>query len=403
MYLMKKFMARLLTIVMLTVSLNATVFGSGSAQSLSTADFDLGMAKGIQYFNNGQYYEARDEFLWFWDYNWGRMNEGQQQYVIDYLNSAKERVSEIEKKDNLTQQQFDDGLRKGIDYFNNELWIDARNEFQWFCDSNWWRMNRGQRKYVLDYLEVARQNAAEYEETQLAMNQTDFDNGMRKGIDYFNKGMYYEARDEFQWFCDDNWSGMNRGQRQYALDYLGAAKQKLAEYEKAQLSISQTDFDNGMKKGISYFNKGMYYEARDEFQWFCDANWGKMNSGQRQYALDYLDSAKRNIQNMSTQNNGTWYHGGAYATSGNVSFWQYSLSVSNITSSSLNVNYFAMSQSSIEVKNARLYKQSDGSYAGSAVIPYEGSIYIKISIISNSHIKLTYGDSYYSETVHFYK
>ena len=335
MYFMKRIMVGLLTIVMLAVSLNTPVFGMGSAQSLSTADFDLGMAKGIQYFNNGQYYEARDEFLWFWDYNWGRMNEGQQQYVIDCLNSAKERVSEIEKKDNLTQQQFDDGLRKGIDYFDNEMWIDARNEFQWFCDNNWWRMNRGQRRYVLDYLEAARQN--------------------------------------------------------------------LAEYEKSQSSISQTDFDNGMKKGISYFNKGMYYEARDEFQWFCDANWGKMNRGQRQYALDYLDSAKRNIQNMSTQNNGTWYHGGAYATSGNVSFWQYSLSVSNITSSSLNVNYFAMSQSSIEVKNARLYKQSDGSYAGSAVIPYEGSIYIKISIISNSHIKLTYTNSYYSETIHFYK
>lgn len=27
----------------------------------------------------------------------------------------------------------------------------------------------------------------------------------------------------------------------------------------------------------------------------------------------------------------------------------------------------------------------------------------KINIISNSHIKLTYAESYYSETVHFYK
>lgn len=56
------------------------------------------------------------------------------------------------------------------------------------------------------------------------------------------------------------------------------------------------EFDNGMAKGISYFNRGLYYEARDEFQWFCDANWGAMNPGQRQYALDYLGGAQANVQ-----------------------------------------------------------------------------------------------------------
>lgn len=86
---MKRIVTSLLTVVMLTVGLNTTAFGSGNAQSLSTADFDLGMAKGIQYFNNGQYYEARDEFQWFCDDNWGRMNDGQQQYALDYLGSAK--------------------------------------------------------------------------------------------------------------------------------------------------------------------------------------------------------------------------------------------------------------------------------------------------------------------------
>lgn len=129
------------------------------SQNFSTVDFDFGMAKGIQYFNNGQYYEARDEFQWFCDDNWGKMNEGQQQYALGYLNNAKEKVAEIEKENSrLTQQQFDDGMRKGIDYFNKGLWKDARNEFQWFCDSNWWRMNSGQRKYALDYLGAAKQN-----------------------------------------------------------------------------------------------------------------------------------------------------------------------------------------------------------------------------------------------------
>lgn len=61
-------------------------------------------------------------------------------------------------------------------------------------------------------------------------------------------------------------------------------------------AMPTNEFDSGMAKGIEYYSNGMYYEARDEFQWFCDANWGAMNPGQQQYALDYLDGAKANIQ-----------------------------------------------------------------------------------------------------------
>lgn len=64
----------------------------------------------------------------------------------------------------------------------------------------------------------------------------------------------------------------------------------------AASAMSTQDFDNGMAKGINYFNRGLYYEAKDEFQWFCDANWGNMNSGQQQYALDYLGGTKAKIQ-----------------------------------------------------------------------------------------------------------
>ena len=61
------------------------------------------------------------------------------------------------------------------------------------------------------------------------------------------------------------------------------------------LAMSTSEFDEGMAKGIEYFNKEMYYEARDEFQWFCDFNWGKMNNGQQKYALDYLGGTKQRI------------------------------------------------------------------------------------------------------------
>lgn len=59
-----------------------------------------------------------------------------------------------------------------------------------------------------------------------------FDSGISKGISYYNKGMYYEARDEFQWFADYNWEYLNSGQQKYLLDYLGSAKAKIREYEK---------------------------------------------------------------------------------------------------------------------------------------------------------------------------
>ena len=66
-------------------------------------------------------------------------------------------------------------------------------------------------------------------------------------------------------------------------------------------AMSTAEFDNGMRNGINYFNRGLYYEARDEFQWFCDYNWGKMNSGQQQYALDYLGAAKQNVKRLENE------------------------------------------------------------------------------------------------------
>ena len=109
-----------------------------------------------------------------------------------------------------------------------------------------------------------------------------FDSGMRKGINYFNQGLYYEARDEFQWFADYNWGSLNSSQQKYLLDYLDGAKAKIKEVEYDNNHLTQEQFDEGMRAGINYFNKGMFYEACDEFQWFCDYNWGKMNAGQRQ-------------------------------------------------------------------------------------------------------------------------
>ena len=63
-------------------------------------------------------------------------------------------------------------------------------------------------------------------------------------------------------------------------------------------AMTTADFDNAMEKGIRYFNRDLYYEARDEFQWFADYNWGALNAGQQQYLLDYLDGTKALIQQL---------------------------------------------------------------------------------------------------------
>ena len=66
--------------------------------AMSTRDFDKGMAKGISYFNRGLYYEAKDEFTWFKDYNYSKMNSGQQKYLDDYLNGTWNRIQQWEDK-----------------------------------------------------------------------------------------------------------------------------------------------------------------------------------------------------------------------------------------------------------------------------------------------------------------
>ncbi|MDY3031289.1 MAG: hypothetical protein SOS24_05960 [Clostridia bacterium] len=77
----------------------AGILASQSAAfAMSTRDFDKGMAKGISYFNRGLYYEAKDEFTWFKDYNYSKMNSGQQKYLDDYLNGTYRRIEQWESK-----------------------------------------------------------------------------------------------------------------------------------------------------------------------------------------------------------------------------------------------------------------------------------------------------------------
>ena len=130
----------------------------------------------------------------------------------------------------------------------------------------------------------------------------------------------------------------------------------------SSFAMSTVDFDNGMRKGIDYFNKGLYYEARDEFQWFCDANWGKMNTGQQKYALDYLGGAKEKIQEWERKNYHSVYNGNyvAYNTSWG---YRFNVTISNATENSLTAQLW-VSNSDVIVDAFKLYRKANGSYYG---------------------------------------
>ena len=118
-----------------------------------------------------------------------------------------------------------------------------------------------------------------------AMPSNEFDNGMRKGISYFNQGLYYETIDEIQNFCDVFWYDMTDKQQEKALYYLWQSKTNLADYSFAT--------------GKNYYNKGLYYEAQ---KFFADAiklypeysaSWRKAN--------DYLYNTNERIISLEAK------------------------------------------------------------------------------------------------------
>ena len=70
----------------------AYMLAQTGAFAMSTKEFDKGMEKGINYFDQGLYYEAKDEFTWFRDYNKHNMNSGQLKYLEDYLQGTWNRI-----------------------------------------------------------------------------------------------------------------------------------------------------------------------------------------------------------------------------------------------------------------------------------------------------------------------
>lgn len=131
-------------------------------------------------------------------------------------------------------------------------------------------------------------------------------------------------------------------------------------------AMTTNDFDAGMAKGINYYNQAMYYEARDEFQWFADYNWGYMNEGQQKYLLDYLDGAKANIQNLYNQYNvynGEYCGGGFQVPGETYKIGRWYVTINDTTVSTMRLS-LGQSESDFQVDDVILYRCNDGSYYG---------------------------------------
>lgn len=154
-------------------------------------------------------------------------------------------------------------------------------------------------------------------------------------------------------------------------------------------AMDSTEFDAGMKKGILYYNSGLYYEAKDEFQWFCDFNWGRMNENQQSVALKYLDNTKQKIANLTSGNSYNTYNG-KFCDDAYIGKWFVSLS--KTTSSSL-VFSIEQGESSYYADNVLLKRQANGSYTGSAYTEWGGMSYYTVWIENKNRISVTVSGS----------
>lgn len=200
---------------------------STTAFAMSTKDYDAKTAKGINYYNNGKYYEALDEFTWFKDAHYWELNDGQKRYLDNYIDKTNKKINASSV--GMNTFEFDYGMSVGIYFFNNGMFYEAKDAFEDFKSISYSKMNAGQKAYFDDWYNGTLREIEKIENVVEPMSTYEFDAGMKKGIGYYNRGMYQEAADEFEWFLDANVVRMNQGQFDYAYDYLmGALSRGLA-------------------------------------------------------------------------------------------------------------------------------------------------------------------------------
>ena len=315
--------------------------------AMTTQVFDNGMKKGIGYFNEGKYKEAVKEFQWFCDNYWGSLNPEQQKYALDYLDGAKSMaqimpdINIYYDNSNISQNERDIIMSAYLDVLNSlkgdgewdaryvvydidkngicELIIEsgvASESILYFYTFNDGVVNFlgekiGSHAYLasipnengvlrisahsdfqhVSVIYISENNICEKEVMAKRFTVADYE---VHNWEYYQPYEFYEGSVSLEFLESNDLSGFGD------FNYIESG------------SVSTASYETGMKKGIEYYNDGMYYEAIDQIQWLCDVNWYNMTEEQQNEALWYLKNAKSKLADYSFKSGKDYYNCGMY-------------------------------------------------------------------------------------------
>lgn len=224
---------------------------------LSTTAFadevDNILSRVENYFNTGYYYEARNELNWLYQYHGDKLTYGRDNTAKYYSDQVDYAIKYMDK----VFAWFD----KIDSYYNKGLYKEAKDELTWLYDTynltpsqlTTWNKKKSNIDSKIEQAELAKQLAdspAYTHSVSAWLNKID---------EYYSNGYYYEARNELTWLKDT-----------YKLN-----ASQLSEWNKKRDNINYAikymdNVFNWFGKVESYYNKKLYYEARDELTWLKD-------------------------------------------------------------------------------------------------------------------------------------
>lgn len=242
---MKKFISFLSAVLIsLTALLPTTAFADEVDNILSRVE---------NYFNTGYYYEAKNELNWLYQYHGSELTYGRDKTAEYYLGQVDYAIKHMET----VFAWFD----KIDSYYGKGMYYEARDELNWLYDTynltpsqlKTWNKKKANIDAQIEQLKIAEQLANSPSYTHSVSSWFD------KIDDYYSNGYYYEARDELTWLKNtynlnssqlSTWN-QKRDNVNYAIKYMDKV---FAWFGKVE----------------SYYNRKLYYEARDELTWLKD-------------------------------------------------------------------------------------------------------------------------------------
>lgn len=280
---MKKFISFLSAVLIsLTALLPTTAFADEVDNILSRVE---------NYFNTGYYYEAQTELNWLYYYHSNSLTYGRDKTAEYYSSQVKYAIKYMDK----VFAWFD----KIDNYYNRGLYYEANDELTWLYNTynlTPSQLNTWNKKKANVDMKIGQINSSS--QSQGSSSHTSSVSSWFSKIDnYYSNGYYYEARDELTWLKDT-----------YSLtpSQLSSWNEKR---DKVNYAIKYMDkVFNWFSKVENYYNRQLYYEARDELTWLKDtyqltpsqsATWDKWKTA--------INNKINAYETNSTQNNFGYY------------------------------------------------------------------------------------------------